>query len=167
MQVKFFIRGVFLSLLMVTFVFAQVTDNSLLSMNSSKELNKKSKLDSNSMTQLIDLEFNNIPLEDAIVKIAEKVKMKLSYSKDFIPENKRITKQLKAVTVQEAFDVVLAGTGIELMITRGNRLILTKKSRVQQATGKITGVVLSEDGEPLSGANVIVVGTTFGAATDL
>lgn len=61
MQVKFFIRGVFLSLLMVTFVFAQVTDNSLLSMNSSKELNKKSKLDSNSMTQLIDLEFNNIP----------------------------------------------------------------------------------------------------------
>ena len=33
-------------------------------------------------------------------------------------------------------------------------------------TGKISGTITSEDETPLSGANVIIVGTTFGAASD-
>lgn len=36
----------------------------------------------------------------------------------------------------------------------------------QTANGKIAGVVTNNDGEPLSGANVIVVGTSYGAAAD-
>ena len=35
-----------------------------------------------------------------------------------------------------------------------------------QSSGKISGTVTDEDGNPLTGANVIVVGTSFGAATD-
>ena len=35
-----------------------------------------------------------------------------------------------------------------------------------QTAGKLRGVVTSSDGQPLAGANVIVDGTTKGAATD-
>ena len=35
-----------------------------------------------------------------------------------------------------------------------------------QTTGKIKGVVTDEAGKPLSGANVIVIGTTWGAEAD-
>ena len=37
---------------------------------------------------------------------------------------------------------------------------------LSQTTGKLRGVVSSADGQPLVGANVIVDGTTKGAATD-
>ena len=37
---------------------------------------------------------------------------------------------------------------------------------LSQTTGKIRGTVTSADGQPLAGANVIVDGTTKGAATD-
>jgi len=35
-----------------------------------------------------------------------------------------------------------------------------------QTTGKIKGVVLDEQGDPLPGANIVVVGTTWGAEAD-
>lgn len=35
-----------------------------------------------------------------------------------------------------------------------------------QVAGKISGTVLNENGDALTGANVSVVGTSFGAATD-
>jgi hypothetical protein len=35
-----------------------------------------------------------------------------------------------------------------------------------QTSGKVSGTVLSEDGQALTGANVVVEGTSFGAATD-
>ena len=35
-----------------------------------------------------------------------------------------------------------------------------------QIAGKMTGVVTSADGEPLAGANIVLDGTSMGAATD-
>ena len=44
-------------------------------------------------------------------------------------------------------------------------LTLLMSFALSQTTGKIRGTVTSADGEPLVGANVIVNGTTKGAAT--
>ncbi|HEX3075184.1 MAG TPA: hypothetical protein VHP30_16330, partial [Ignavibacteriales bacterium] len=35
-----------------------------------------------------------------------------------------------------------------------------------QTTGKLSGKVIDQNGEPLYGANVLIEGTNFGAATD-
>ena len=45
-------------------------------------------------------------------------------------------------------------------------LTLLMSFALSQTTGKIRGTVTSADGQPLAGANVIVDGTTKGAATD-
>ena len=45
-------------------------------------------------------------------------------------------------------------------------LSLLMSFAISQTTGKIRGKVTSADGQPLAGANVIVDGTTKGAATD-
>lgn len=47
-------------------------------------------------------------------------------------------------------------------------LLLTGNKTLDAATGKITGIVKESQTEaPLPGANVILEGTTMGAATDL
>ena len=45
-------------------------------------------------------------------------------------------------------------------------LSLVMSFAISQTTGKLRGTVSSADGQPLAGANVIVDGTTKGAATD-
>ena len=45
-------------------------------------------------------------------------------------------------------------------------LSLVMSFAFSQTAGKLRGVVTSSDGQPLAGANVIVDGTTKGAATD-
>ncbi|MCK7525770.1 MAG: carboxypeptidase-like regulatory domain-containing protein [Ignavibacteriales bacterium] len=46
-------------------------------------------------------------------------------------------------------------------------LIVLSVNLYSQTSGKLVGRVTDESGEPLIGANVILDGTTMGAATDL
>ncbi|MDP3830271.1 MAG: TonB-dependent receptor [Ignavibacteriaceae bacterium] len=46
-------------------------------------------------------------------------------------------------------------------------LLLIPIELLSQTTGKLSGRITDESGEPLVGANVVIIGTTQGAATDL
>src|SRR3989304_4010300 len=45
-------------------------------------------------------------------------------------------------------------------------LIISTITSFAQTTGKLSGRVVDENGEPLIGANILIEGTTKGAATD-
>jgi len=56
----------------------------------------------------------------------------------------------------------------KILITTFSLLLIFSASLFPGTTGKITGVVLDQGtGEPLPGANVLILGTTLGAATDI
>ena len=51
-------------------------------------------------------------------------------------------------------------------ILRISAIVVLVSAAWSQTTGKISGTVQGEDGTPLAGANVLVVGTASGASSD-
>jgi len=45
-------------------------------------------------------------------------------------------------------------------------IVVVPTMLLSQSSGKISGTILNEEGSPLGGANIIIVGTTYGAATN-
>ncbi|MBD3287812.1 TonB-dependent receptor [candidate division KSB1 bacterium] len=122
----------------------------------------------------ISVNFNNIPLESALSSISEKSMVKLNYSRDLIPINKRVTIQMDEVHAMEALLAVLNNTGTTLKITQAGQLAVVPQSAVNQrkasgsGRGKISGSVEDgKTGDVLPGANVFIEGTSLGAATNL
>ena len=73
-------------------------------------------------------------------------------------------------SVTQILDEVLKGTGLSYEID--GKQILVKDAQAQsvnqqQKTRKVTGVVRTESGETVIGANVLVKGTSIGAITDI
>ena len=52
------------------------------------------------------------------------------------------------------------------VIIKGIFVLFCMHIAFSQTTGKISGTVLSEDGSPLAGANVLIKGSATGASAD-
>src|SRR5699024_3825785 len=100
--------------------------------------------------------------------------LKLVFSSDLIPDDKRVTMHKTNVSVEKAMWTLLKDTGLRFAISSKKHLVLMKREKVQEAeqnyiqeTGIIIGTVFNaETGEPLPGASVYLEDTTIGAATN-
>lgn len=140
----------------------------------------------------IALQLENATVEEALAQIMEHGDVQLAYLKETVAVGKQVTLHRQAVTVREALQLVLQDTGL-VLVPSGGQLIITRpspKAQVMAAghrlmqpirlrgaglvqgrwtppTGTIRGTVLDADGVSVPGANVVIVGTTQGASTDL
>lgn len=117
---------------------------------------------------LITVNFTDIRLTDALHKIAREFNVGLAFNAGLILNN-NITIQLQKVTVYEALDSILAGTGLEAKIPESRDVIFIKQKetleiRLETVTGTVTDAT---NGETLPGVNVLVKGTSMGTATDV
>jgi TonB-linked SusC/RagA family outer membrane protein len=116
---------------------------------------------------LITVDFHHEPLAQVLHAIAQKVHAGLSYKTKAIP-SKRITYHAKKAPVYSVLNNVLKGTGLYYTLSDNHKVILIKElhlKAVKQQTVKGT-VTDAETGDPLAGVNILVVGTSTGAATD-
>ncbi len=121
----------------------------------------------NKFDKLISIEFENVKLEYALREIASKGGILLSYSPDIFPAEKLVTVQEEYITVTEAFDILLAGHNVGVLVQMPNRAVLTSEEQIDRETGSITGTVTDRStGEVLVGANVVLQGTTLGSAAN-
>ncbi len=121
----------------------------------------------------ITLQLENVPLNDVLTKIAEKGNFQLLYSETFIPTNRIVSVNFNDIPAADALQEVLAQTSTDYNVTGAGQIVLVPseaKPAPQQETPK-TGTIAgnisnSQTGEVLTGANVVLEGTTLGASTD-
>lgn len=138
----------------------------------------------------ISLDLRDVSLETALLQIADKAGVRLVYGHETVATEKRVTLQATAMGVRDALQQVLQGTDIHFVMSSSGRLVLFQSfaSRMPAMTfepaavkiappaampvaslraGTITGTVTERtSGAPIPGANVVIVGTSQGAATD-
>src|SRR3990172_337065 len=84
--------------------------------------------------------------------------------KSLVQHNERLMHSTVLPGVRWAFSLI-RGAHVALFVVA--LLLLTVSSIFAQTAGKVSGVAKDQDtGELLVGANVVIVGTTMGAATD-
>jgi len=131
------------------------------------------------LKQPIQLEEAEMRLGDALYDIAEHAGLKLSYSKELIPIEKKVLIKQGSFTIEQSLWNVLEGTDLRFGISSTGQLFffdrqeeVTEKLALFQET--VTGTVIdAQNGEALPGVNVIVLGSEevtgsiIGTQTDL
>ncbi|MDB0752077.1 TonB-dependent receptor [Phocaeicola vulgatus] len=120
-------------------------------------------------SQKVSLDFKNERVEKVLASIKSQTGMSLVFSDQLVDVNRKVTMQLKDVTLKEALTRLLSGINLTFEI-RNNKIYFIEKKAVSQPSSRkkrVTGVVKDVMGEPLIGANVVEKGrSTNGVITD-
>ena len=120
-------------------------------------------------SQKVSLDFKNERVEKVLASIKSQTGMSLVFSDQLVDVNRKVTMQLKDVTLKEALTRLLSGINLTFEI-RNNKIYFIEKKAVSQTGSRkkrVTGVVKDVMGEPLIGANVVEKGrSTNGVITD-
>ena len=120
-------------------------------------------------SQKVSLDLKNERVEKVLASIKSQTGMSLVFSDQLVDVNRKVTMQLKDVTLKEALTRLLSGTNLTFEI-RNNKIYFIEKKAVSQPGSRkkrVTGVVKDVMGEPLIGANVVEKGrSTNGVITD-
>lgn len=117
----------------------------------------------------INVNAANVTFEEALNIIEEKTTFRFSYIDDEIPLSQKVTIKGNEESLYEILERFANDCG--LVFERVNDQIVIKKAAnidIQEGRTTLQGIVVdSLAREPLVGANVFLVGTGFGAATDI
>ena len=127
------------------------------------------------LLQTVSVDFDNATLEFALTSISEQSDIKLNYNREKLPLDETISLHMENVYAIEALLSILKKTGGRIFFSSEGQLVLgigsskrSKKSSKVPTTGWIKGMVQDAvSKEPLPGANIIIKGTSIGAASDL
>ncbi len=131
------------------------------------------QVSANGYSQKVTLKEKNSSLQSILEKVKNQTGYQFFYSDDVLRSAKKITVTIQNKDLAEALDICLEGQGISYTISE--KTIILKKVETPEvkytpvtvsAFAEITGKVMDETGQPLSGATVQVKGTTNGTSTD-
>jgi TonB-linked SusC/RagA family outer membrane protein len=125
--------------------------------------------------QRIAINVKNVSLQKLFAEIEKKTSYTFFYDARILKETKPVTMVFKDATVEEILKQALAGQALEYTIT--DKTIFVKKERKAVAEPapadttlggaiKVRGVVLTEAGAPVQGANVTIKQTEKGTITN-
>ncbi|MCM1051446.1 MAG: SusC/RagA family TonB-linked outer membrane protein [Paenibacillus sp.] len=115
----------------------------------------------------VSLDVKDMKVESIIQKMRkENPSYKFLFNHEEIKGKGSKTISLKDVSLDEALAKVLSGTGLSYSIER-NVIVIKPASAVKSEPITVTGNVSDTDGEPLTGATVMIMSTQQGCATDL
>ena len=115
----------------------------------------------------LSVNLTDVPLLTALDEISSKTGVHFSYSKEVVPIERKVSVNVQNVTLAEALDQTLSGTDLSWIPMNDNQVVITELAQAQEGNGNIKGRVVDQDGNPVAFANIIIVGTTLGAAADV
>ncbi|MGE5399716.1 MAG: TonB-dependent receptor [Ignavibacteriales bacterium] len=118
------------------------------------------------LTVPVSVSFSNKKLIDGLQTIAKKAGIKLVYN-DVLVNRDSITVNVTAEPLKKVLDLVLVKNGISYKEFKKGQIVLWKNRNAAERIGNIKGVVKDEKGELLYGANVVILETGAGSATDM
>ncbi len=102
-----------------------------------------------------------------INEISSATGIKFYYSSDIISVNNLISLNAENEIVANVLDKIFTPNGVNWISVSFDRVVLVMAEAQQQERGNIKGKVTDEAGNPIPFANVLVVGTTLGAAANV
>lgn len=109
-------------------------------------------------------------LDQAFQQIMKKSSIQLVYSTDAARKIKCAAHSFQQKDMAEILNVLLAGTPLTYRVKDGIYTIVQKpvtSVRKEREEGNVSGTVTDEQGEPVIGASVMLLGTTLGVITDV
>lgn len=131
-----------------------------------------------SQAPTISLELNNKTIREVFDEIEKQTEYIFFYYNGILDVNKKVQVNAKNQSVESVLDQMFRGTAITYKIDDRQIFIKKKENTVNgkdlaalpiqaQANFNLAGKVVDDQGEPLPGVNIVVVGSTRGVATDL
>ena len=91
----------------------------------------------------ISLSLARVTVEDALRALASRSGIHLSYSRQFVPLENRVTLDARNITVAAALTEILLDAGVDVVFSSGNRAALVRRiPQTPPALGSITGKVI-------------------------
>jgi TonB-dependent starch-binding outer membrane protein SusC len=125
-----------------------------------------------SQTKKLNLEMPNSTVKEVLQSIEEQSEFYFMYSEKLVDVKREVSIKFKNRKINDVLDGLFAGTDVQYKI-RDRFILLT----TPEVTGSnllaleqgmtVTGTVTDPEGNPLPGVNIVEVGTTNGAVTDL
>ena len=129
------------------------------------------RVDGKAYSQEINLSLKNTPITKVFKEIQKQSGYQFLYSDEILHPGKRIDVSLKNASIRETLEKFLFPEGLDFVID-DKTIVLRRKTIVQPKTTEtpkaidITGRVVNEKGEPVSGASIVIKGTSTGASSD-
>ena len=123
------------------------------------------------LKNLISLDLLDVPVAEALFRIAKQAGLEIAFDSDLFDSNHLISLSDTSIRVADALQFALDGTGYESVITSRRELLVKEEEPVIEPVEMdlditVTGrVVDAETNEPLMGVTVFVVGTQRGTTT--
>lgn len=119
------------------------------------------------MNIMIDVEFDDTPVLEALSFLAERGNLSLNYNKSNLNQDLRITQHFHETSLVDALQIVAEQAGIYFYISDSGHLILTP-DELPSNTGTIQGMVADgSSNEPLIGASIYISELERGDMTDV
>ena len=126
--------------------------------------------------QIVTVNLHNVTLAHAIKTIGKQSALKVSYSKEFVNDNMRVSVKANKERVDNVLKRLLKEKGIEYKIENGCIMLYTKPAKKSSHNltdanynddlVTVSGHVRYPDGEPMIGATITVAGSSKSAVTD-
>ncbi len=115
----------------------------------------------------INLNANNSKLEKIFEKIEGQTEYKFFYIKNDIPLNSKMTINAKNAPLSTVLDKIAKKNNLSFKLIK-HQIVIRKNEQEKKGKGKIKGVVIdAKNNDPLIGANVFILETAYGAATNI
>ena len=120
--------------------------------------------------QKLNLNVQNATFNEVVDQLQKQSDFYFIYKSEDIPITKRITANLKSSNIAQVMDLLLKGTNLKYKVIDKYIAIANKGSisieEPQQKQLKITGKVTDNNGQPMPGVTVAVIGTQRAVITD-
>lgn len=114
--------------------------------------------------QQIHLQKKALTLKEAFGEIERQTDLSVDYDAQTVNVSRQASVPQTSMTVNEFLKAILQGTGYTHEI-QGNHILI--KSSNRQGTPKlVSGKIVDSKGEPVAGANILVVGKNIGTSSD-
>lgn len=114
----------------------------------------------------VKLDLNNVEIKNVIKSIEKQTNYRFFYTEGLSDMEKIVSVRADNESIENVLSRVLASTRLGFKVNDNKTIVIAPKEALQQQ-GKINGIVVNKDGEPLIGVSVMVKGTSTGTVTDL
>jgi iron complex outermembrane receptor protein len=128
------------------------------------------QVSANGFAQKLTLHYKNTPLVKILGAVEEKTNYRFVYSNQVVEVNQKVDINVTDVELTEALDKLFEGLSLHYKIVDNKLIIISDKQHlvvgIENNALPVKGTVTAQDGSPIQGVSITILGTSKGTSTD-